>query len=142
MPININDIISSNPVDPPAVLLIVLLLISLVCFICVKFVFDPNKTDDGRLFVASAVGFMGILFSIFISSFSYFDAQFVRIEALSSSIKENYNLDISEQIAQSLLSERGLPVKISQGQDFYTIDILDDGSVIVTDSHGNLVDSK
>lgn len=142
MPINLNTIIDSHPLGPPSVLAMVLLAISVVCIVYMKLFFDPKKGGYGRLTIAATFSVVGIFF--FLSNFGllYAQAQDARADVLVSSIQQAYGVGISHDIALDILSERDLPLQISHDHRVFTVDVLDDGSVVVTDSQGNLVNPK
>ena len=61
------------------------------------------------------------------------------LSTISHQLKSRYNLDINPDIANNLRTQKNLPVRVYHDGRVYILDVLDDGTVTVTDVDGNLV---
>lgn len=140
MPINVNDIISVYPVDIPWGWFVFIAVVFSTGFILLSVAYMERRDISVVAYLLMVVvsTFSGISLALSVNQ----EAQDAKAADLSAQIQKHYSFKVSSDATRTLLSTSKTPVEVIHENTLYTISVISDGSVVVTDSHGNLVHPK
>lgn len=136
MPINIPSIVHQSSLPYPAGFW----FCTVVAYVLILPAIIMVRSDRWSLLITGAVmGFAAIACFAVPRIDHYLSEREATLSTISSQVKSRYNLDINSDIANNLRTQKNLPVRVYHDNRVYMLDVLDDGTVIVTDADGNLV---
>lgn len=140
MPINVNDIAGAHPVDVPWGWFVIIAVAFTSGFILLSIAYMERRDISVVAYLLMVVlsVFAGISTALSVNQ----EAQDARAADLSSQIQKHYGFAVSSDSVRTLLSTSKTPVGFIHENALYTISVISDGSVVVTDSQGNLINPK
>lgn len=136
MPLNIPTIIDQSQLPYPGWFWVC----TVVAYVLIVPAIVLVRSDRDSLFITGCVmGFAAIACFAVPRVHHYLAERDAALSTITQQVQSRYNLDINSDMANNLRTQKNLPVRVYHGHRVYMLDVLDDGTVTVTDADGNLV---